>query len=381
MASKRDYYEVLGVSRDASVAEIKKAYKKLALANHPDRNAGDEAATERFKEAAEAFEVLGDQEKRAIYDRYGHAGLDSRGGGGGFSDIGDIFDAFGDLFDGFGMFGSRRSRRGGARAGESLTTTVQISLHEAAFGCERIIEMLRNELCQTCQGTGAKPGTSPTGCDYCGGRGQVMQAHGIFRVQTTCPSCNGAGSIVKEHCSSCRGSGQEQQEVKLDLTVPPGVDTGMRLRLSGEGEPGRGGGPRGDLYVTIEVEEHPLFERDGVHLTCHVPISFPQAALGAEIEVPVLDGRHLLTIPPGTQPGHIFELRGAGMPDPRRRGRGHLYVRVDVEVPRDLDSKQEELLRELAELDHADVLPKRKSFFDKVKEYFLSHDAESEARN
>lgn len=379
MASKRDYYEVLGVSKDAGSAEIKKAYKKLALANHPDRNQGDEEATLRFKEAAEAFEVLGDDQKRAVYDRYGHAGLEG-GGSRGFSDLGDIFDAFGDMFDGFDFFGGgRRSRGGQGRQGDSLQTTVRITLHDAAFGCNRSIQINRHELCGTCSGSGAKPGTDPESCDYCGGRGQVLQAHGIFRVQTTCPSCRGQGSVIREKCSDCRGSGREAKSVDLDITIPPGVDTGMRLRVSGEGEPGAGGGPRGDLFVSIEVESHDLFERDEIHLTCHVPISYAQAALGTEIEVPLLDGRHNLSIPGGTQPGHVFEIRHKGMPDHRGRGVGNLYVRVDVEVPRKLGERQEELLRELAELEHTDVLPRRKSFFDKLVDYFSNHDENSES--
>lgn len=374
MVSKRDFYEVLGVDREASPEAIKKAYKKLALKNHPDRNPGDEDATARFKEAAEAFEVLNDSEKRAIYDRYGHAGLSSRGGGGGFSDLGDIFDAFGDIFDGFGLFGS--GRRGGrrARAGQSLVIGVEIDLPEAAFGCQRDVEFERREQCATCSGSGAKPGSSPSACDYCGGQGRVVQSQGLFRVQTTCPACQGNGQTIRDKCADCSGEGLIPKQVKLDVSIPPGVDSGMRLRLSGQGEAGPQAGPRGDLYVEIHVRQHALFERDGTNLQCRVPVTFTQAALGTDLEIPLLDGRRELTIPPGTQPGHVFEVKGAGVPDPHGRGRGHLYVVAEVEVPHHVSGRQEELLRELAELEHANVSPHRKGFFEKVRAFFSDED-------
>lgn len=371
MTSKRDYYEVLGVPRDASPEVIKKAYKKLALANHPDRNPGDEEAVARFKEAAEAFEVLSDQNKRSRYDRFGHAGV-SGNGGAGFTDLGDIFEAFGDMFEGFGMFGGGAGGRRGRRAGRgaSLKTSVTIDLLESASGCSRQVEIHRRDNCAACGGSGAKPGTSPEQCDYCGGAGRVVQSQGFFRIQTTCPACSGAGKVIRERCPDCRGSGRIPKSVKLDVKIPPGVDNGMQLCLRGEGEPGTNGGPPGDLYVDIHVKEHSLFQRVENDLECVVPVTYTQAVLGTEMEVPVLNGRHMLTIPPGTQPGETFRLRGFGMPDPHGGRRGDLHVHVQVEVPKSLGSRQEELLRELAEIEHANVSPHRKSFIEKLKNYF-----------
>ena len=337
MATKRDYYEVLGVSRDAGGDEIKKAYKKLALKYHPDRNQGDEEAVEKFKEAAEAYEVLGNDEKRARYNRFGHQGVQGaagRGGGGGFNDINDIFDVFGDLFDGFGMGGGRR--RGGGRRptqGDSLKTRLEIDLLEAAKGCEKTVEIRRKETCNTCDGSGAKPGSSADSCDYCGGHGQVVQSQGFFRVQTNCPACKGEGKIIRDKCSDCSGAGKVAESVKLDVRVPAGVDTGMTLRLSDEGEAGSLGGPRGDLYVEISVREHPLFHRDGPDLICEVPISYTQAVLGAEIEIPCLEGKTQHYIYPGTQPGEVIRIRGGGMPDPRGGRAGDLQLHVILEVP------------------------------------------------
>ncbi len=376
MASKRDYYEVLGVSRDADDAEIKKSYRKLALANHPDRNPGDEEAVHRFKEASEAFEVLSDASKRSRYDRYGHAGV-SGNGSSGFSDVGDIFDAFGDLFEGFGFGGSRRSRR--SRQGSSLRAAASITLLEAANGCSRTLKINRHETCTNCEGSGSRPGTEPERCDYCSGHGQVVQSQGFFRVQTTCPACRGEGKVVRDRCPECQGSGREETSAELEVKIPPGVDTGMQLCLRGEGEPGTRGGPRGDLYVDIRVEEHPLFQRDGVHLNCRVPITYAQAALGAKLEVPVLEGRHELEIPAGTQPDEVFRLRGLGMPDPHGRARGDLFMHVQLEVPKKLTERQDELIRELAELENANVSPHRRSFFDKVKELFSLDDEGEDA--
>ena len=378
MATKRDYYEVLGVSRDAGGDEIKKAYKKLALKYHPDRNQGDEAAVEKFKEAAEAFEVLGNDEKRARYNRFGHQGVQGAGGrsGGGFNDINDIFDVFGDLFDGFGMGGGRR--RGGGRRptqGDSLKTRLEIDLLEAAKGCEKTVEIRRKELCKTCDGSGAKPGSSADSCDYCGGHGQVVQSQGFFRVQTTCPACKGEGKVIRDKCSDCSGAGKIPEKVKLDVKVPAGVDTGMTLRLSDEGEAGTLGGPRGDLYVEIHVREHNLFHRDGPDLICEVPISYTQAVLGADIEIPCLEGKTQHHIYPGTQPGEIIRIRGGGMPDPRGGRAGDLLLRVILEVPKKIDAEQEAILRDLAELEHAAVSPHRSSFFDKLKEWFVPTDA------
>ncbi|MDA0808177.1 MAG: molecular chaperone DnaJ [Planctomycetota bacterium] len=378
MATKRDYYEVLGVSRDAGGDEIKKAYKKLALKYHPDRNQGDEEAVTKFKEAAEAYEVLGNDEKRARYNRFGHQGVQGaagRGGGGGFNDINDIFDVFGDLFDGFGMGGGRR--RGGGRRptqGDSLKTRLEIDLLEAAKGCEKTVEIRRKETCNTCDGSGAKPGSSADSCDYCGGHGQVVQSQGFFRVQTNCPACKGEGKIIRDKCSDCSGAGKVAESVKLDVRVPAGVDTGMTLRLSDEGEAGSLGGPRGDLYVEISVREHPLFHRDGPDLICEVPISYTQAVLGAEIEIPCLEGKTQHYIYPGTQPGEVIRIRGGGMPDPRGGRAGDLQLHVILEVPKKIDAAQEALLRDLAELEHAAVSPHRSSFFDKLKEWFVPAD-------
>jgi molecular chaperone DnaJ len=369
MPTKRDFYEILGVARDASADHIKKAYRKLALANHPDRNPGDEEAVNRFKEAAEAFEVLSDTEKRSLYDRYGHAGVSGRNGESGFQDVSDIFEAFGDLFGGvFGGGGQGRGRSG--RRGDSLRTRISIDLLEASTGCTRMLELERREPCHTCHGSGAKPGTTPETCAYCGGRGQVVQAQGFFRVQTTCPACQGSGKMIREKCPTCAGNGREAKRVKLEVKIPAGVDNDMQLCLRGEGEPGIQGAPAGDLYVEIHVKEHPFFQREGHHLTCQVPITYSQAALGANLEIPVLGGRHDVQIPAGTQPGEVFRLKRFGMPDPHGRGRGDLLVQVQVEVPKKLTPRQEELLREFAELEHTNVSPHRKSFFDKLKAYF-----------
>ena len=372
MTEKRDYYEVLGVRRDASADEVKKAYRKVAVANHPDRNPGDEAAIERFKEASEAFEVLSKPEKRSRYDQFGHAGV-SGNGGAGFSDVGDIFGAFGDIFgDLFG--GGSRTRQRGVQQGSSLQTAISIDLLEAANGCKNQIEVERQELCSTCDGSGARPGSRPATCDYCGGQGRIVQSQGFFRVQTTCPACRGEGRIVREKCPQCRGNGRESREFKLVVEVPPGVDTGMRLCLRGEGEPGPHGGPRGDLYVDIQVRSHPFFERDGLDLMCAVPITFTQAALGTSIEIPLLGGKQELDIPAGTQPNQTFVVRRQGMPDPHSGRRGDLIVEVQVEVPRKLTPQQDELLRDLAKTEHSEVSPYRQSFFDKLKNYFAPHE-------
>ncbi len=364
MAAKRDYYEVLGVAKDASAEQVRKAYKKIALETHPDRNP-DPEGIERFKEASEAYEILGDAEKRARYDRFGHAGASGHQ----FQDVGDIFEAFSDLFEGFGFGGSRGGRRRN-RQGASLRTAVTIELVEAAAGCTRQLELDRNEHCPDCEGTGGKPGSKPVRCEYCGGHGVVLQSQGFFRMQTTCPACKGQGTVIRDKCSTCRGAGTQAQSIKLDVKVPAGVDNGMQLCLRGEGEPGPNGGPRGDLYVDIRVREHKLFQREGEHLTCHIPITYAQAVLGTEIEVPVLNGKRKFTIPAGTQAGEVFRLRGEGMPDPHGGSRGDLFVRVNLEVPKRVTGRQQELIRELAELEHTNVSPQRKSFFETLKEWF-----------
>ena len=374
MATIRCYYEVLSVTKTASDDEIKKSYRKLAGKHHPDRNPGDEAAITAFKEAAEAFDVLSNPDKRTRYDRFGHAGVQGAAGGGGaggFGDVGDIFEAFGDMFG--DMLGGGGGRRGGGsrgRRGNSLQTSLTVELLDAAVGCTREIEIDKNVSCVTCKGTGAKPGTKPTKCDYCNGKGQVIQSQGFFRVQTTCPACRGQGDVVRDKCVDCRGNRVVSRSSKLEVKVPAGIDNGMQLCLRGEGEPGEGGGPAGDLYVDVRVKPHPLFERNGKHLTCEVPITFAQAALGTELDIPILTGKHHIAVPAGTQPGEILRLRGQGMPDVQGGSRGDLHVQFDVEVPKKLSKKQEELLRQLAELDDKQVSAHRKSFFESVTEFF-----------
>ena len=343
MAEKRDYYEVLGVDRNATEAQISEAYRKLALKYHPDRNPGDEEAVVKFKEAAEAFEVLSHPEKRARYDRFGHAGLEG-GGAPHFHDVSDIFNAFGDIF-GEGFFsdffgGGAAAARGSARAPTSAARS-KLDLIEAAHGTAKVVRFMRHAACETCGGSGAKPGTQPETCRYCGGKGRVVQSTGIFSLQTTCPSCHGSGQVIRDACGTCRGSGYVQKKVTRKVDIPAGVDDRTRLRLSGEGEPSPNGGPPGDCYCFIHVAEHPLFQRRGQDLLCQVPINYPQAALGATIEVPTLDGRENLTIPAGTQSGEVFTLKGRGMPDPRHHGRGDLLVQVHVEVPQTLTPEHE----------------------------------------
>lgn len=366
MTAKRDYYEVLGVSRSADSKELAEAYRKLALKYHPDRNPGDAEAVERFKEASEAFEVLNDPEKRALYDRYGHAGLEN-GGAPRFHDVNDIFAAFGDLF-GFGdVFGTgARTRRGGDAHCE-----VVIDLVEAARGVAKEISYQRLQPCSDCGGSGARPGTKPERCRYCGGRGRVVQSMGIFSMQTTCPACRGEGTTIREKCRRCGGEGVESRTVNLRVNIPAGVDDQVQLRVRGEGHVQPGTVP-GDCIVLVRVREHELFQRNGNHLVCQVPISYSQAALGATIDVPTLDGRRRLDIPPGTQSGDVFSLKGLGMPDPHSKRRGDLLVQVHVEVPRRLSHEHEQLLRKLAEIEERQVSPKRKTFFEKIKEYFQS---------
>jgi molecular chaperone DnaJ len=373
-STKRDYYEILGVSKSATAAEIKKAYKKLALKFHPDRNPDDPEAVEKFKEAAEAYEILSDDEKRSRYDRFGHAGVSGNArAGGGFHDINDIFDAFGDLFEGFG-FGGRRSRRGGVQRGADVKTSVVLDLREAASGCQKDVKVRRKKTCTRCNGSGAEPGTDPETCDYCGGHGQVVQAQGFFRIQTTCPACRGQGHIVRHKCNLCYGSGREEETVTRRVTVPAGIDSGQHLCLRGEGEAGPQGGPPGDLYVEVHVKEHPIFHREGPHLLCRIPISYTQAALGATIEVPLVDGKETLDVPPGTQPGELFRLAGKGMPDPRGRAAGDLHVEIQVVVPKKLSEQHENLLRQLAEHERTEVHPHQKSWFEKLKDLVTGGD-------
>ena len=374
MADKRDYYEVLGVERSASKDQISESYRKLALKFHPDRNPGDSGAVVKFKEAAEAFEVLSHPEKRARYDRFGFPGLQGADVPH-FQDVGDIFDAFGDVF-GDGLFGDlfgggrhgSRARR--ARKGADIQCEVDLDLIEAARGAAKTIQLERHEACKTCGGTGAKPGTRPENCPYCGGSGRVVQSSGFFSLQTTCPSCHGTGQVIREACPNCHGNAYILGRVSRKVDIPPGVDNETQLRLNGEGEPSASGGPPGDCYCVIRVSEHPLFHRDGRDLVCLIPISYSQAALGATIEVPTLAGRESLEVPAGSQPGDIFTLRGRGMPDLRHRGKGDLHVQLTVEVPKKLSERHEQVLRELAEIENTDVSPKRQNFFEKIKNYF-----------
>ena len=366
---KKDYYEVLGLDRSADADTIKKAYRKLALENHPDRNPGDKEAEERFKEAAEAYEVLHDSEKRRIYDQYGHEGLQGTGfsGFGGFE---DIFASFGDLFEDF-FGGSRRRRRGGPSPGQDLRYDLEIEFLDAAFGKELEITIPREENCQECDGTGSESGRRET-CPSCGGQGQVYQSRGFIRLATTCPHCRGTGHVVSDPCSACRGSGRVTREKVVSLKIPAGVDTGSRLRLRGEGEAGRLGGPPGDLYVVIHVRPHEFFEREGDHVFCRLPVTMVDAALGAEIEVPTLGGARTLKIPKGINSAEQLRFRGEGFPNLRGFGRGDQVIEINVVTPTNLTKQQQELLREFAELEMEKQEKKRKSWTkraaDKVKE-------------
>ncbi|WP_425613924.1 molecular chaperone DnaJ [Anatilimnocola sp. NA78] len=373
--AKRDYYEVLSIKREASEKEIATAYRRLALKYHPDTNPGDPDSMEKFKEAAEAYEVLADADKRARYDRFGHAGGDQFGSQ--FQDADDIMDAFGSIFgDLFGGSGGRRGKR--ARQGANLRADVKLTLEEAAKGISKTVEFARSKSCETCKGSGSKPGSSKTTCRYCAGHGQVVQSAGFVRVQTTCPQCRGAGSVITEPCTDCRGNGYVQERTKLDVAIPPGIDDGMRVRIPGQGEPSPEGGPPGDLFCFISVKKHKLFEREGVHLILRMPITFSQSALGATIEVPTLDGPHDLKIPAGTEAGEVFRVRGKGLADPRGgSGKGDLHVQTYIEVPKKLTARQRELLQELAELEHANVTPHRKTFFETITEYFSPSNAPS----
>ncbi|MCG4454382.1 MULTISPECIES: molecular chaperone DnaJ [unclassified Pseudomonas] len=370
--AKRDYYEVLGVERGASEAELKKAYRRLAMKHHPDRNPDDKASEDMFKDANEAYEVLSDSGKRAAYDQYGHAGVDSQMGGGGpgganFSDIfGDVFSDF------FGGAGGRGGQRGGAQRGSDLRYTLELDLEEAVRGTTVNIRVPTLVNCKTCEGSGAKKGTSPVTCTTCGGIGQVRMQQGFFSVQQTCPRCHGAGKMITDPCGSCHGHGRVEEHKTLSVKVPPGVDTGDRIRLSGEGEAGAMGGPAGDLYVVVNVREHSIFQRDGKHLYCEVPISFADAALGGELEVPTLDGRVKLKIPEGTQTGKLFRLRGKGVAPVRGGGAGDLMCRVAVETPVSLDRRQRELLDEFRKTLQGDTRhsPKASGWFEGVKRFF-----------
>lgn len=370
--SKRDYYEVLGVSRDADSKELKRAYRKLAMKYHPDRRPDDKDAEEKFKEATEAYEVLGDEQKRQAYDQFGHAGVDGQAGGGfggggfgggGFSDI--FGDAFSDFFTGGGR------QQNGPRRGSDLRYTMDLTLEEAVHGVEKKITIPTLVSCETCDGSGAKEGTKPKSCNTCHGAGQVRMQQGFFAVQQTCPTCRGQGTIIEDPCNSCHGRGVKERTKTLSVKIPAGVDTGDRIRLSGEGEAGTMGGPAGDLYVQMDVREHEIFQRDGSNLYCDVPISFVDAALGGELEVPTLEGRVKLKIPAETQSGRMFRLRGKGVKSVRGGMTGDLLCRVQVETPVNLNTEQKELLKQLqASMKGEKHSPKTKTWLDGVTNFF-----------
>ena len=348
--TKRCYYEVLGIERNASEEDIKKMYRKLAMQYHPDRNPGDKEAEENFKEAAEAYEVLSDREKKEIYDRYGHDGLNGIGFRG-FSGFEDIFSSFSDIFEDVFGFDTGRSRsRTVQRAGADLRYDLKISFTDAAFGTSTNIDVVKLESCNECQGVGASPGTSPETCRRCHGRGQVTQSSGFFSISTTCPQCRGEGRIITKPCLHCKGTGRATVKKNVQLKVPAGVETGSRLRLRGKGEDGTFGGPSGDLYVFIHVETHEIFERRGNDVYCQVPISFVQATLGTTLEVQTLNGMEKMKIPRGTQTGAIFRMKGKGIPNLRGFGKGDQIIETIVKIPTSLNKKQEELLRAFAEL-------------------------------
>ncbi len=369
-ANKADYYEVLGVSRGASDQELKSAYRKLAMQHHPDRNPDDPAAEEKFKLASEAYQVLSDPEKRAVYDRYGHAGLSGAGGfdPSGFSgpDIGDIFgDIFGEMFN---MGGSRSGSR--AQKGRDLRADISLTFEESVFGKQTEVKIRRMEACSTCRGSGAAAGRGPTDCSQCGGRGQIRYQQGFFSVARACGACGGTGSVIAEPCKDCRGDGRQPKEHTISVTVPAGIEDGRRIRYQGEGDAGRSGGPAGDLYVVVSVQPHPFFEREGNDLHYVMPISFPQAALGAELPIPTLEGETKLKIPEGTQSGRQFRLRNKGVPVLNDHGRGDLIVHVAVQIPTKLNKMQKELLRQLGETITVENTPSSRTLFSRVKDIF-----------
>jgi len=379
--SKRDYYEVLGVEKGADVNTIKRAYRKLAMKYHPDRNPDNEEAAHKFREVTEAYEVLSDEEKRGRYDRYGHAGVDDQmhdfwGRGGfqdshAFRDFGDLFgDVFGDVF-GFGGGGRQTAR------GADLRYDLTMTLEEAASGREVELQIPKHVQCDTCHGSGARPGTNPVPCSTCGGIGQVQMSQGFFAVRRTCPTCHGSGKKIESPCLQCGGTGLKRETKTLKVKIPAGVYHGAQVRVGGEGEAGAHGAPAGDLYIVIVLKEHSIFQREGADLHCTMPITFPQASLGAEVDAPTLHGSIKIRIPAGTEGGRVFRLKGQGVPDVRAGHTGDLYVRVQIAVPKKLDAKQEELLRQFAEATGDEVYPERESFLDKVKNFWddLSREA------
>lgn len=374
--AKRDYYEVLGINRDAEQEAIKKAYRKLAMKFHPDRNPDDKGAEEKFKEGKEAYEILSDEQKRAAYDRYGHPGVDpsagaaGMGAGAGFT---SFTDAFGDIFG--DIFGNARGGRSSVYRGADLRYNLEIALEQAARGTETKIRIPTHEACDTCSGSGAKPGTQPKSCPTCGGHGQVRLQQGFFSIQQTCPKCHGTGKVIADPCPTCQGAGRVKKHKTLSVKIPAGVDEGDRIRLAGEGEPGVNGGPSGDLYVQIQVKPHTVFQRDHDDLHCEMPISFATAALGGEIEIPTLDGSAKIKVPQESQSGKVFRLRGKGIKGVRSHAHGDLLCHVVVETPVNLTERQRELLREfeaVTQKDRERHNPRAKSWMDKVKEFFAA---------
>ncbi len=373
--AKRDYYEVLGVEKSASADEVKKAYRKMAVKFHPDKNPGDKTAEEQFKELGEAYEVLSEPQKRAAYDQYGHAAFDRRAAGasraGGFHDPFDIFrEVFGggNIFD--DLFGRSQQDPSQARRGEDLRYDMEIGFEEAAHGCEKEVTVTKPENCDVCGGSGAETGSRAKVCPTCGGRGQVITSRGIFSIAQACPQCQGAGRVLEKPCKACHGNGRRERTSSIKLRIPAGVDTGSRLRSAGNGEAGWRGAPPGDLYVVLHVKAHEIFQRDGDDLLCEVPVSFVQAALGTDIQVPTLDAPAAVKIPPGTQPATMFRLKGKGVKNIQGYGHGDLHVRISVEVPTHLSSAQRAKLQEFAELCSGKENPLSQSFFDKAKKLF-----------
>ena len=374
---KRDYYEVLGVSKGASEDEIKKAYKKMARKYHPDLNPGDKSAEEKFKEINEAYEVLSDADKRARYDQYGHAGVDPNFGAGGFGggfdggfDFSDLGDIFGSFFGG-GFGGGRRTNPNAPQRGESIRMAVTISFEEAAFGCEKEVTVERYEACDTCHGSGCAPGTSPEVCPDCHGTGTVQVRRqtpmGVFATSSPCPKCGGKGRIIHQPCKDCRGSGMMRKKKTIQASIPAGIDNGQTISIRGQGNAGRNGGPAGDLLITITVRPHELFRREGTSVLCEAPITFTQAVLGAELEIPTIDGKVKYTLPEGTQSGTTFRLKGKGIPSINGRGRGDQYVTVYIETPRNLNKEQKEALKKFAAAMGEDEASGQKPFFKKFK--------------
>jgi molecular chaperone DnaJ len=367
--SKTDYYEILGVARGASDQELKSAYRKLAMLHHPDRNPGNHESEEKFKEAAEAYTVLSNSETRARYDRHGHAGVSAASNGSwNGADFGGLEDILGDLFG--DLFGTRSSRRGSAQRGSDLRYDLEITLEQAAAGYRTKIEIPRLETCETCSGSGAAPGTSPTTCSLCGGAGQVRYQQGFFSVSRTCHQCRGVGKIISSQCKSCSGQGRIEKHREIELKIPAGVDTGARLRVTGEGEAGASGGPSGDLYVVVHVQEHDLFERQGTNLYVNVPITFSQAALGSEIQVPTLNGDEQVTVPAGTQTGSIFRVAGKGIVSLQGHGRGDLFVVASIVTPARLSREQKKLFEQLALLESKQEEKLGRKIGSKVKDIF-----------